>query len=199
MRGKSWPIAALTAAVALGAAAAFLWRWQQPLALAAGTALPEPREIADFTLVDAEGKPFDRARLRGHWTVLFTGFTHCPDVCPTTLALFASLRKRVPDERIQFLFLSVDPERDTPEVVARYIAHFGTGLVGATGEREEIDRLTRELGLAQVRNPGPGEEYTVDHSTALVLFDPEARVAGYFTPPHDEQALAADLAALSSS
>lgn len=196
MRTRKWLIAAVAAAIAVGVGAALVLRQPEPVTLRAGTVLPQPRAIADVSLVDAAGKPFDHSRLEGRWSVLFTGFTHCPDICPTTLAMLASLRARLPEERLQFVFLSVDPERDTPEVVARYLAHFGPGLVGVTGERREIDRFTRALGLAQVRNPGAGDDYTVDHSTALVLFDPEARLAGYFTAPHDAEALAADLAAL---
>jgi protein SCO1/2 len=117
-------------------------------------------------------------------------------VCPTTLALLASLRSRLPADDLQFVFLSVDPDRDTPEVVARYLAHFGDRLVGLTGPPEEVDRLAGAMGLAHVRNPGSDGDYTVDHSTALVLIDPDARIAGYFTAPHDPDALAADLAPL---
>jgi protein SCO1/2 len=130
---------------------------------------------------------------------VFTGFTHCPDVCPTTLAMMADLHKRVPRGDLQFVFVSVDPERDTPEAVARYLAHFDPALVGATGARAEMERFTAGLGLAQVRNPGGDGEYTVDHSTALVLIDPDARLAGYFSAPHASDALAADLAALPRS
>ena len=92
--------------------------------------------------------------------------------------------------------MSVDPERDTPEVIRRYLAHFGAGLAGATGARPDVERFTAGLGLAQVVNPGAGGEYSVDHSTAFVLIDPRARLAGYFQAPHEPAALAADLAAL---
>ena len=84
----------------------------------------------------------------------------------------ADLRRRVARDDLQFLFVSVDPERDTPEVIRRYLAHFDPALVGATGTRAEIERFTAGLGLAQVVNPGVGGEYTVDHSTAFVLIDP---------------------------
>lgn len=187
---------AVLVAVAIGAGAALYERSREPLMLRAGTALPEPRELPAFALVDQAGRPFDRSRFEGRWSLLFTGFTHCPDVCPTTLALMAELNRRVARDDLQFVFVSVDPERDTPDAVARYVAHFDAALVGATGEREEMERLTAGLGLAQVRNPGAGDEYTVDHSTAFVLIDPEARLAGYFSAPHQRDALAADLAAL---
>jgi protein SCO1 len=186
---------AVVAAIAAGAGVA-LYPRPQPPELAAGTALPQPREVGEFAFTDDRGAPFTRERLEGRWTLLFTGFTNCPDVCPATLALMRALRQRVPREDLQFVFVSVDPERDTPEVIAAYLAHFGTGLAGATGAREEIERFTAGLGLAQVRNPGVGGEYTVDHSTAFVLIDPRARLAGYFSAPHALDAIAADLADL---
>jgi len=108
----------------------------------------------------------------------------------------SELRRQLHRSDLQFVFVSVDPERDTPEVVARYLAHFDPALVGATGKRAEMERFTAGLGLAQVKNPGVGAEYTVDHSTAFVLIDPKGRLAGYFQAPHDRAKLAADLAAL---
>jgi len=187
---------AVFVAVATGAGLALYERSREPLVLRAGTALPEPRALPVFALVDQAGRPFGPARFEGRWSLLFTGFTHCPDVCPTTLALMAELNRRVARDDLQFVFLSVDPERDTPDAVARYLAHFDAALVGATGARAEMERLTAGLGLAQVRNPGSGDEYTVDHSTAFVLIDPEARLSGYFSAPHERDSLAADLAAL---
>jgi protein SCO1 len=187
---------AILVAIAAGAGFALYERARATPELAAGTALPTPRPVTEFAFTDQHGEPFTRASLEGHWTLLFTGFTHCPDVCPTTLALMAGLRREIAREDLQFLFVSVDPERDTPEAVARYLAHFDPALVGATGTREEMERFTAGLGLAQVRNPGVGDEYTVDHSTALVLIDPKARLAGYFQAPHRREALASDLARL---
>ena len=146
----------------------------------------------------SSGRPFGPAALENRWSLVFTGFTHCPDLCPTTLAFLASLRSQIPGRTLQIVFVSVDPERDTPEAIASYLAHFDPGFVGVTGARADIERFTKALGVAQVRNPGVGGEYTVDHSAALVLIDPKVRVAGYFLPPHDERALAADLARLSS-
>jgi protein SCO1 len=188
--------AAVLVAVAIGAGIALYEHAREPVRLGAGTALPERRDLPAFALTDAAGRPFGPADFTGRWSLVFTGFTHCPDVCPTTLALMADLRRRVTRDDLQFVFVSVDPERDTPDAVARYLAHFDPALVGATGARAEMERFTTGLGLAQVRNPGAGDEYTVDHSTALVLVDPQARLAGYFQAPHAAAALAADLAAL---
>ena len=187
---------ALLAAVAVGAGIALYQHSHLPLVLHAGTALTQPRSIPEFSFTDQRGRPFSRESLKGHWTLLFTGFTNCPDVCPTTLALMAELRRDVSRDDLRFLFVSVDPDRDTPEVIGRYLAHFDPGFNGATGSREGVERFTAGLGLAQVRNPGVGGEYSVDHSTAFVLIDPDARLAGYFQAPHIRTALAADLAAL---
>ena len=187
---------AVLAAVAVGAGFALYERAREPLALKSGTALPRPRPLAEFALTDQNGAPFSRGNLEGRWTLLFTGFTHCPDVCPATLALMADLDRRLAREDVQFLFVSVDPERDTPAAIAQYVGHFDPSLRGATGSRDEIERFTAGLGLAQVRNPGVGDDYTVDHSTAFVLIDPEARLAGYFSAPHVPEALADDLESL---
>jgi protein SCO1/2 len=189
-------IVAVLAAVAIGAGLALRDRAAAPPVLRAGTALPEPRALPEFSFTDQAGRPFGPESFRGRWSLVFTGFTHCPDVCPTTLALMSELRRRVSREDIRFVFVSVDPERDTPEAIARYIAHFDPALVGATGPRPEMERFTAGLGLAQVRNPGVGDEYTVDHSTAFVLVNPDGKLAGYFQAPHSADALAADLAAL---
>ena len=196
MRGRLPVYVAILAAAGIGVGMALHERADAPLALGAGTAMPEPREIPEFSFIDQAGHPFGRANLQGRWSLVFTGFTNCPDVCPTTLALMSQLRRQLHRSDLQFVFVSVDPERDKPEVIGRYLAHFDAALVGATGERPEIERFTAGLGLAQVKNPGVGDEYTGDHSTAFVLIDPKARLAGYFQAPHDRAALAADLAAL---
>jgi protein SCO1/2 len=184
---------AVAAAVAVGVGLALHERSAEPVTLRAGTALPEPRPLAEFEFFDQGRRPFTRANFEGRWSLVFTGFTHCPDVCPTTLAMMGDLERRLAREDLQFVFVSVDPERDTPEAIASYLAHFDPKLVGATGTRAQMERFTAGLGLAQVKNPGVGDEYTVDHSTAFVLIDPEARLAGYFQAPHDRAALAADL------
>lgn len=185
--------AAVAIAAGIGAA---LWLHEPPLELAAGTVLPEPMKIEPFALTDQQGQVLDAKALEGRWTLLFTGFTHCPDICPTTLATFAELDRRLGPSAPRFLFVSVDPERDTPERIAAYLDHFDPDLVGATGTRDAIESFTRGLGLAQVKNPGVGNEYTVDHSAALLLIDPRVRLAGYFQPPFVTDALAADLARL---
>ena len=169
---------------------------------ASGTLLSEPRALAPFTLVDQDGQAFTNAALESHWTLVFAGFTHCPDVCPTTLALMKQLRAHAAlDGRpLEYLFLSVDPERDTPAQLRKYVDYFGGHIRGVSGPRQQIDAVCAGLGLAYVKIPGATEaEYTVDHSAALVLLDARGRVAGYFQPPHKLDTLAADLAGIVGS
>ena len=160
-----------------------------------GIAMPKPRPLPEFTLLDQHSRPFTRAALEGHWTLLFAGFTHCPDVCPSTLAMLSALDRRLGDagQALQVLFLSLDPERDTPDTLQPYLAHFDPRFVGATGDVAEIDRLMAALGLAYIRVPTSADGYTIDHSTALVLIDPRANVVGYFKAPLRPEAIADDL------
>lgn len=188
---------AALAAFALGILAASGWFRRELPALQGGVLLPQPRMLSDFRLTDQDGQPFTGARLRGHWTLLFLGFTHCPDVCPTTLTLMKTLEQRLAAEgrTLQLLFVSADPQRDTPAQLKSYVAYFSPTIVAATAAPEELTRFTSELSLAYVKVPGArDDEYTIDHSAALVLLDPDGRVAGYFQPPHRLDVLAADLA-----
>lgn len=200
------PARTLLALAAFGlAAAAAIYalsaRDSAELELASGIALPQPRNLPEFHLVDQHARPFDRASLAGGWTLLFAGFTHCPDICPTTLVTLADIHARLPASgaEIDTVFLSLDPERDRPDTLAPYLAHFNPEFLGVTGAREEIDRLMAGLGLAYIRVPTGGDGYTIDHSAALVLIDPDARVAAYFKPPLAAEHIASDLAALAGA
>ncbi len=168
------------------------------LALDSGTVLTKRTSVADFNLVDQSGQPFTRKDLENRWSLLFAGFTHCPDICPTTLAMMARLEQRLHEagKPVQVVFLSVDPERDTPEQMAEYLGYFSPRLRGATGDTADIKAFSESLGLAYVRVPGSRGHYSVDHASALVLIDPEARMAGHFRPPLDLDALTRDLGRL---
>lgn len=190
---------ALAAGLALvaGAWLASYWQAQSRPAAAAiqsGTLLGAPRPIAEFALTDHLGQPFANDRLRGRWSLLFAGFTHCPDVCPTTLGIMKAVGQRLGAQAPAMVLLSVDPERDTPAVLKSYVEFFGPNITGVTGARASLDRLCESLGIAYVKVPGATDaDYTIDHSAALVLVDPQGRVAGYFTPPLKVDTLAADL------
>ena len=173
--------------------------------LAAVRLLPEPRPLPDFELVQADGTALEPADLRGHWTVVFLGFTHCPDVCPTTLAELAPAQRRwasLPEaSRPQVLFVSVDPERDTPEATGRYAHHFHPDTLAATGDVPALEAFATSLGMVFMKVPAaegtPADQYSVDHSATLVVVDPQGRMAGLLRPPLQPDAVAADLLALS--
>jgi len=181
----------------IGAARHFARPGERPPALEHATALAEPRPLPAFELVDERGAPFDRERLRGRWTFLFFGFVNCPDICPTTLATLADARESLADlpadERPDVALVSVDPRRDTPEVLRKYVAHFDPDFTGVTGRTEAIEALTRSLGVAVFVGPADADgNYSVDHSAAAFLVDPEARVAALFNTPHEAATIARD-------
>ena len=195
-------VAALAAAVGLWAASHYLTPPAPPKTQAA-LMYPAPRAVADFDLERADGGRLGPADWHGHWTVVFFGFTHCPDVCPTTLATFkqvwAKLAERGLAERLRFDFISVDPQRDHAEQLASYVGFFSKDFVAATGSDEQLTRLTRSLGLLYAREPDGEGGYTVDHSASVVLIDPEGRLAGLFRPPFVVEPIVADLALLAGS
>jgi protein SCO1 len=168
-----------------------------PPELAHGTVLPQPRDLPQFVLLDQHAQPVTRATLEDRWTLLFAGFTHCPDICPATLATLARLDERLGSAAagLQIAFLSLDPQRDDPATLAPYLGHFNPRVIGLTGEPAEIERLARAIGLTWMRVPF-GDDYTIDHSAALMLIDPRARVVGYFRPPLHVDGLADDLGPL---
>lgn len=192
------PLLALLAVAALliGVVAGNRWFAPKTPLIQSGTLLPKPRPIADFTLTDSSGKPFTRADLMGHWTIIFAGYTSCPDVCPTTLAELKGLESRLGPlaDRLDVLFLSVDPERDTPAKLDQYVHYFDPRFRAATGTADALEAMGRNLGFVFEKTPGatPGS-YTIDHSAALMLIDPQGSLAGYLVPPFKPDALAADM------
>ena len=157
--------------------------------------LAHPQPLTAFALTDHKSREFDLARLKGKWSFLVFGFTHCPDVCPATLAVLASARDKIikntvgPDD-IQFVFISVDPGRDTPANLGQYVEYFDTTFLGVTGDNAQIGNLAGQLSAAYEVGIAPGvENYPVFHTAAVFLLDPRARYHAVFTPPHDADAI----------
>jgi protein SCO1/2 len=167
--------------------------------ISSGTLLQNPRTLPSFTLTDEKGQPFTQQNLLGHWTLMFPGFTYCPDVCPTTLGLLKTVQAQLGDQasKLQVVLFSIDPQRDTPEVLQRYVSFFSPGFKGVTTPEPGLQQLAAALGVAYIKVPGDVEgDYTMDHSSALVLLNPQGQLAGYFTPPFQVDALVKDLNAL---
>lgn len=164
--------------------------------LTSGTWFPQPRPIGDFALTDERSQPFTLASLKGRPTLVFFGFTHCPDVCPTTLAKLAQVAKAAAIPNLTVLLVSVDPARDKPEQLEQYVHAFDVSFKGVTGEPAQIERVAREFGVAIARVDLGGGEYTVDHSAAVFLMNDKAQRVAVFTPPFEIQPLAMDLRAV---
>jgi protein SCO1/2 len=166
--------------------------------LTSGTWFPQPRPIEDFTLTDEASQPFTLKDLQGRPTLVFFGFTHCPDVCPTTLAKLAQIAKGAAVPGLRVLLVSVDPARDKPEQLQQYVHAFDPSFKGVTGEQAQIERIAKQFGVAIARVDLAGGEYTVDHSAAVFLLDTQGRRVAVFTPPFEIQPMAADLRSVSN-
>lgn len=151
----------------------------------------KPRQFSDIALTDHNGKEFTRAQLQGKWSLIFFGFTHCPDICPMTLLDLNRLLPDLPEDirkNTQVILVSLDPARDTPEVLKEYVAAFNPDFVGVTGEFLSIRRFANEVNVAFAKVT-QGDDYTVDHSGNLVLINPRGDYHGFFKPPFDTEKL----------
>lgn len=205
---KNLPLPALLVAVAVLLAAGVALRWHRAAprgpALEAVTLFPQPRVLPAFNLRQSDGTGLIPGELNGHWTLVFLGFTHCPDVCPTTLAQLAQAQKQwqaLPDAtRPRVLFVSVDPERDTPDRIGEYAHGFDPDTLAATADVPALEAFAKSLSLIFAKAPAPegapADQYSVDHSAAIAVLDPQARMAGVIQPPLDPQAIAKDMIAL---
>jgi len=175
---------------------------QTPEQIQAGTRLNQPRPLKPFSLTAADGSPFTLNDLHQNWTFLAIGYTHCPDVCPTTLATFDAIHNqtRKSDPAPRFLFISVDPERDTPAKLGEYVHYFNPDFLGATGTHENLQYLSSQLGIiyAIVEEEDTALGYLVDHSASILLIDPQGRLSALFSPPHDPALMAKDYITISS-
>jgi protein SCO1/2 len=174
--------------------------------LSVATLLPgEGRPLPDIELRDQRDQLFTRDSLRGKWSLMFFGYTHCPDVCPTTLATLkqakALLKANGSADDLQVVFVSVDPARDTLEALGTYVGYFDEDFVGVTGTAEEINKLSRSLGIVyrKVANPNSEQNYLVDHSASIVLINPGASEQAVFSAPHLADRLAADFQTVTQS
>ena len=162
---------------------------QQPGGVPAhATVLPEPRPLPEFSLIDQAGDDFNRASFVGHCSLVFFGFTHCPDICPATLQQLALARTSVNASGSQqfprIVLVSVDPERDTPEILDEYTQHFGEDVIGVTGSLDELKKLTRSIGIFFEKTATDEDNYGVDHSAVVLLVNQNAEFHALFSAPH---------------
>lgn len=192
-------VLALLSGIWAGSRFVFVSNPSAPSGIRGGTLISQPRPLVPFNLRDDRGQTFNLDSLRGHWTFIAIGYTHCPDICPTTLANFTRI-KRLVDEagsnpRLDLVFVSVDPERDTEARLGEYIRYFHPGLRGVTGSLTELQGFTKQLGLvfARVENQAMASaNYLVDHSASILLIDPLARLTAVFGAPQNPEVMAGD-------
>ncbi len=197
-RALPWIVAtAALGAIAGGLAARMLA--QKPIALQSGTWLPQPRALARFELRDFEGRPYGNTDLNGHPSLLFFGYSNCPDICPATLAILRDVSRQAPLPDLRVLFITVDPDRDTPAVLKEYLGRFSEQFVGLTAGHDGLGPLLRSVAAASEREARADGSYQLNHSATLYLLDKRGRLAAVFSPPLAAAALTADLRALARS
>ena len=194
-------VAVVTIGLVAGIAAGVAMRINpetQELVLSSATLLSKPRLLPDFSLTTANATVINNETLKQQWTLVFFGFTNCPDICPTTLATLSRVIKLLgtPKNSLQpkILFVSVDPMRDTPEMIQDYVKFFNPSFEGATADTQTLQLLTRAMNVAYGYRPTENvDEYTVDHTSAVLLLNPEANLHALFTTPHKAGEMAADV------
>jgi protein SCO1/2 len=160
------------------------------------TVLKTPKRLTEFSLQDQDRKKFDLSQLQGKWSLLFFGYTNCPDICPTTLSTLNQLHKELAKnakgtEDVQFVFVSVDPGRDNSDKLKRYVKYFNKEFIGVTGEKNEIARLAGQLGAHyEVLDKSGGKNYGVNHTAAIFIIDKKGRYFGLMSPPLNPAAMA---------
>ena len=176
---------------------------------------PDQMQLRQFDLIGHDNQKFDVRRLSNHWSFVFFGYTHCPDICPITMNTLRQVREKLhqgtnPDmDQTALVFISVDGERDTPDRLRDYIESFGEGFIAASGTKPQIESLTTQFGVpwsidkhaegqnhdnqAEIQNHdnhAEGQDYLVNHSGAIFLISPEATLASIYQPPHDADEIA---------
>ena len=160
------------------------------------TVLTKPIKLDEFMLTADDDSVFSNQSLKDKWSLLFFGYTHCPDVCPLTLHQLAQANKELADKldsTPDIIMVSVDPDRDTSEILQKYVRSFGENVSGVTGKNEELDKLTSKLGIFYNANKHEGENYSVNHSAAVILINKNAEFHAVFSAPHSIENFVSDL------
>ncbi|HET19584.1 MAG TPA: SCO family protein [Chromatiales bacterium] len=162
--------------------------------------VPQPIPVPDATLTRMDGEVFNKQDLTGRWTFLYFGYTLCPDVCPTELSALAGvaeiLRQKGVKAPWQQVFVSVDPERDTPEQLAKFVTYFDPDIIAATGKEIELRIMAKPIGVGWEKaalptaNDAPSSSYLINHTTSILLVNPQGELVGVFPTPHIPESMA---------
>lgn len=163
-----------------------------------GTVLKEPRAISDFHLTATDGKAFDNARLKDHWTMIFFGFTNCPVMCPTAMQELALTYRLLEKDKVsplpQVVMVSVDPKRDSVDRMKQYVTAFNKSFIGAVAPNDKIKALSSEMGIAyeKIASRDKSDNYDFQHSGAVIVVNPEGKIKAFFNWPHKPSEMAMD-------
>jgi protein SCO1/2 len=156
--------------------------------------LPTPRELAPFSLTDQRGEAFTNASLAGHWTLLYFGFTSCPDICPVTLSMLAQAERDLgalgkPElvQNFRVVLVTVDPDKDDPATLGQYVEAFSPSFLGVTGSKSDLAALATQVNVAFRKVPTKDGGYTVDHTGNIVIVNPRGHYHGFIRPPHEKE------------
>ena len=165
-----------------------------------GLLWPNPKQLTEFTTINQTGETFGLENLKGKWSLVFFGYTHCPDVCPITLTLLGQIHDRLEQYAspgLQTVFVSVDPVRDTPERLSGYIGYFHPDFIALGGSLDQVNGLASQIGIASSHGAVEADgSYPVNHSTSILLIDPQARLTGIFSAPHDAETIIRQFASI---
>lgn len=170
--------------------------------IAAATVLQPAKALVDFSLIDTKNHTFNQASLRGHWTLLFFGYSQCPEICPRTLAIVSDLFRSKPNAnaaaKAQFVFVSLDSKSDTVPELQTFLKRFHPDFIGLTGDENEVKNLAKACRIYSWTDPAPNAagQKVIDHSGTLLLINPEGKLQAMFSPPHDSNILAKELKVL---
>lgn len=161
--------------------------------------LPQSRSLPALSLTNQDGQAVAVDQLKGKWSLLFFGYTFCPDICPTTLAQLRELQTLLPEaarHNLQVIFVTVDPHRDTPAQLKQYLGYFDAGLQGLTGDQASIQQFANAVSIPFIPADTSKENYTVDHSGNLVIIGPDGSQRGFIRAPLNNQKLKEQLPGL---
>lgn len=167
--------------------------------------LQPPKEIRPFELTGGDGEKFTLEDFKGHWTLVYFGYTYCPDICPTTLTDIARVYNRLADEpeiteNLKTLLISVDPDRDTPKRLQEYVTFFRDDYLAATGDKEAIDQVAKDFSaFYKIHDPDENGNYPVDHSSIVSLVNPDGKIRAIFISVAEAEQVASDLTGIIDS
>lgn len=190
-------------AVSAGAWFSFEASFVKPENQVKGTVLTEAKMIDGFSLTDNKQRAFTLENLKDRWSILFFGYTHCPDICPTTLSTLKQMHLLLSEQQadsLQVVFVSVDHERDHPELLDGYLSYFNNDFVGLSGDLVVIEKLAQNLGIyfkkAASSSSDPTSDYLIDHATTLIMVNPEAKLKAVLSGPYNAVSLYNDVLTL---